>query len=140
MVPQIKVWTECIISTLSSKERVGDLSKSTSMLRKSAKSLSWVNSKILWQMKSGQTKVVKVVFNIIPTRTLWTIWQVWQELVLIQVTCQISKLTMEYVVFSCTQGKIGGKDRYIRSYLLFNISLLCWFCCLHQVNSNCQLH
>jgi FlaA1/EpsC-like NDP-sugar epimerase len=24
-------------------------------------------------------KLVKVVFNIIPTRTPWTIWQVWQE-------------------------------------------------------------
>jgi hypothetical protein len=51
----IKVWTEFIISILSSKEKSGNPFKSTSMFRKSAKSLSWVNSKILWQMKSGQT-------------------------------------------------------------------------------------
>jgi len=50
-------------------------------------------------------------------------------------------LTMEYVVFSCTQGKIGGRDRYIRSYLLFEHLVYCVdFVCLHQVNSNCQLH
>jgi hypothetical protein len=40
LVPQIKVWTEFIISTLSSKERSGDPLKSTSIFRKSAKSLS----------------------------------------------------------------------------------------------------
>ena len=73
-------------------------------------------------------KVVKVVFNIIPTRTPWTIWQVWQELVLIQVTCQVSKLTMEYVVFSCTQGKIGGGTDILDLICFLNISLLCWFC------------
>ena len=40
LVPQIKVWTEFIISTLSSKERSVDPFKSTSMFKKSAKSLS----------------------------------------------------------------------------------------------------
>ena len=40
LVPQIKVWTEFIIGTLSSKERLGNPFKSTSMFRKSAKSLS----------------------------------------------------------------------------------------------------
>jgi hypothetical protein len=39
LVPQIKVWTEFIISTLSSKEISGDPFKSTSMFKKSAKSL-----------------------------------------------------------------------------------------------------
>jgi hypothetical protein len=47
LVPQIKVWTEFIISTLSSKERSGDPFKSTSMIRKSAKSL--VSSKDVYQ-------------------------------------------------------------------------------------------
>ena len=40
LVPQIKVWTEFIINTLSSRERSGDihdLFKSTSMFKKSAK-------------------------------------------------------------------------------------------------------
>jgi hypothetical protein len=73
-------------------------------------------------------KVVKVVFNMIPTRTPWTIWQVWQELVLVQVTCHVSKLTMEYVVFSCTQGKIGGGTDILDLICFLNISLLCWFC------------
>jgi hypothetical protein len=40
LVPQIKVWTEFKISTLSSKERSGDPFNSTSMFRKTAKSLS----------------------------------------------------------------------------------------------------
>jgi hypothetical protein len=73
-------------------------------------------------------KVVKVFFNIITTRTPWTIWQVWQELVLIQVTCLVSKLTMEYVVFSCTQGKIGGGTDILDLICFLNISLQCWFC------------
>ena len=82
-------------------------------------------------------KIVKVVFNIIPTRTPWTIWQVWQELVLIQVTCQVSKLTMKYVVFSCTQGKIGGGTDILDLICFLNTSLLCWF--LLSTSSKFQL-
>ena len=37
------------------KRKAGDPLKSTSMFEKSAKSLSLVNSKIIWQVKSGQT-------------------------------------------------------------------------------------
>ena len=37
------------------KRKSGDPFKSTSMFKKSAKSLSLVNSKIIWQVKSGQT-------------------------------------------------------------------------------------
>jgi hypothetical protein len=42
--------------------------------------------------------------------------------VLIQITCQVSKLTMEYVIFSCTQGKVGGRDRYIICFLFVDFS------------------
>ena len=69
MVPQIKVWTEFIISTLSSKERSGDPFKSTSMLRKFAVFQLSKQHNSLANEKGTDIKVVEVVFNIIPTRT-----------------------------------------------------------------------
>jgi hypothetical protein len=86
-------------------------------------------------------KIEEVVFNIIPTGTPQTIWQVWKELVLIQGTCQVSKLTMEYVIFSCTQGKVGGEGQiYYNLFASWTSVSYVDFACLHQVNSNCQLH
>ena len=35
---------------------------------------------------------------------------------------------MEYVVFSCTQGKKGGGTDILDLICVLNISLLCWFC------------
>ena len=43
---------------------------------------------------------------------------------LIQVTCQVSNLTMEYVIFSCTQGKVGGGTAILELICFLNISLL----------------
>ena len=65
-----------IISTVSSKERSCDPFKNTSMLRKSAKSLSRVNiQNYLANEEWTDIKVVEVevVFNIIPTGTPRTI-------------------------------------------------------------------
>jgi hypothetical protein len=45
--------------------------------------------------------------------------------------------TMEYVVFSCTQGKKGGGTDILDLICVLNISLLCWFCV--STSSTCQM-
>ena len=99
------------------------------MFRNSVTSLRQHN--YLANEKLIRINVVDIVFNI---GTLWTIWQVWQELVFIQVTCQFSKLTMEYIIFSCTQSK-GEVQTYLNLFVFWTSVYYVSFKCLPQVNT-----